>query len=188
MGLQYGAWIQSPYVIRIDSYSKKRGLAEYRIGWVIADSTILGNRTGGVIGRLSGLMGNAPRAANTALNYLLDLEVQRINTNKDPLDPVWKSLLGREKYIKNYLKKIPGITILPSEACLNITVQIKNKKTDLELSRQLMQNGTLIMPCSGYGYKPEDTVMRVTFAERWHKIDHSLAALKKVLQASETNE
>ncbi|PIR91937.1 hypothetical protein COU01_04515 [Candidatus Falkowbacteria bacterium CG10_big_fil_rev_8_21_14_0_10_44_15] len=185
LGLNYSKWVQSPNVIRIDSFSKKRGIAEYRVGWVIADKKILGDRLTGVIGRLSGLMGNAPRAANTIICKLLDLEEKHIKTGIDYFKPVETSLKKRENYIIERLKSMPGVEILPRGACINLTVKIKYPKTDFELSSDLMNNGTLIMPCGGYGYAAADVIMRITFAERWKKLQHSMNALKSVLISSQ---
>lgn len=183
-GLDYGKWVQSSNVIRIDSFSKKRGIAEYRVGWVIADKKILGDRLTGVIGRLSGLMGNAPRAANTAICKLLDLEEKRIKTGINYFKLVEKSLNKKEKYIIERLESMPGVEIFPRGACINLTVKIKYPKTDFELSKDLMDKGTLIMPCGGYGYATDDVIMRITFAERWKKLQHSMNALKSVLMVN----
>ena len=181
-GLRYGKWIQSANVIRVDSFSKKRGISEYRIGWVIAPKEILGDRLCGVIGRMSGLMGNAPRAANTAIAAILDADLQRVYTGKNAFGPVERSLRKREDAIHKRLAKMHGVEILPREACINITIKVRAPYTDMQLAKKLMDEGTLIMPCAGYGYDPKDGVMRITFAERWKKIDHSMSALSRVLR------
>jgi len=181
-GLNYDKWIQLPNVIRIDSFSKRRGIAEYRVGWVIADKKILGDRLKGVIGRLSGLMGNAPRAANTLICKLLDLEESRVKTGVNYFTSAEVSLTRRENYLIKRLKTMPSVEIFPRQACINLTVKIKIPKTDFEFAKDLMDKGTLIMPCGGYGYSPKDVVMRITFAERWSKLKHSMDALKLVLK------
>lgn len=180
-GLGYGNWIQSSNVIRVDSFSKKRGFAEYRVGWVIADKKILGDRLTGVVGRMSGLMGNAPRAANTAIIRLLELEIEKMRNGKSHFKKIEQSLYKREAYIIARLKSMPGVEIFPREACISLVVKIQTSKTDLELSKELMEEGTLIMPCGGYGYNQRDVIMRITFAERWSKLRHSMDALKRVL-------
>lgn len=184
-GLDYGHWIQTPNVIRVDSYSKKRALADYRIGWVIADEKLLGSRTSGMIGRLSGFMGNAPRAANSALAYLLRNELAILDGGKDVLEKSWKELEQKEQRILNALKTIPQvIEIFPRESCISRVIRVEFPFDDLELAKSLMDAGTLIMPCGGYGYRPEDNVLRVTFAERNEKIDHSVAVLREILKTS----
>lgn len=186
-GLDYGPWIQSENVIRIDSFSKKRGLAEYRVGWILANRHIVGDRLNGITGRLSGLMGNAPRAANTIIFKLLELEKERIVKEcPDYFQDIWKSLQKKEEYILKQLKKIKNIDILNREGCINITIRVRNyKKRDLDLAKELMNEGALIMPCSGYGYNENDNIMRITVAERWKKINHSMISLKKVLKKYE---
>jgi aspartate/methionine/tyrosine aminotransferase len=181
-GLNYGSWINSRNVIRIDSFSKKRALAEYRMGWVIAPSELLGGRTYGISGRLSGLMGNAPRAANTLSIKLLELEKKKIETGEDYFRDKWNQLLEKEQYILGELQDIPNIEILSREACINITIKVKTKYKDIDLVSDLVKKGTLIMPCSGYGYHPEDGILRITFAERWEKIMHSIKVLKETLK------
>lgn len=179
-GLNYGKWIQSKNVIRIDSFSKKRGLAEYRVGWVIADRSILGDRTNGVIGRLSGFMGNAPRAANTAILKLLEYERVMVQGGQDSLDRVWKDLSRKRNFVLSQLRNMPNIDVMPHDACFNIAITVNSEKTDLQFSEDLMKNGTLVMACAGYGYDSNDTVLRITFAERMYKLKHAMRVLRKV--------
>ena len=67
------------------------------------------------------------------------------------------------------------------ESCVNVTTRIDSHKTDLELSQDLMQGGLLLMPASGYGYNPEDSTLRITFAEREQKLREGMDILKKYL-------
>lgn len=183
-GLSYGPWVQAKHVIRIDSFSKHYGLAEYRIGWIIADKEFIGNRYEGAIQHVRGLMGNAPRAANNAISNLLDIEIGVIKNNPNPMQKKLNSLLQKEKFVIKYLSKNPKIKIINRDACFNITVKVDGFSSDMDLAKRLMKAGTLIMPCAGYGYKPSDVVMRITFAERWSKIRHSMNALTSVLENS----
>ncbi len=182
-GLDYGNWIKSENVIRIDSFSKKRALAEYRMGWIIANKELLGSRTHGLTGRLSSFMGNAPRAANTLAIKLFEIEQHKIKTGNDYFKNKWLQLIKKEQYILNELKDLPNVQILGREACINITIKIKTKYKykDIDLVTDLVKRGTLIMPCSGYGYNQEDVVLRITFAERWEKIKHAIKLLKDLL-------
>lgn len=185
-GLDYGRWIQSPNIIRVDSYSKKRGLADYRIGWIITDRKLLGSRTSGMIGRLSGFVGNAPRAANSALAYLLRNELEVLNGGPDALTANWRTLQQKEQNLVWALAAIPQVLeIFPREACISRVIRVAYPLDDMELAKSLMGAGTLIMPCGGYGYRPQDNVLRITFAERDEKIEHSLGVLKKLLENSE---
>ncbi|MBU0569831.1 pyridoxal phosphate-dependent aminotransferase [Candidatus Micrarchaeota archaeon] len=180
--LQYGSWIQSPNVVRVDSPSKKYALAEYRVGWVIADSNLLGDRMHGITGRMSGMMGNAARAANTALAYIMTKEIEKLESGIDFLEDVRRDLLEKEKQVLERLASNSGIKkVFSRDACINLTVQTNFHGTDIELAQKLMKKGTLIMPASGYGYRPEDAVLRITFAERNEKINHALDCLQSVL-------
>lgn len=177
----YSSWIQRPNVIRIDSYSKKRALAEYRMGWVIADQKILGTRTTGLIGRLSGFIGNAPRAANTAIIKLLEIELAQ---NENVFILKWDDLIRKRKYILDRLATIKGIQILMPDTCMNICIKmpLSTGQTDFEIAHELMKRGTLIMPAAGYGYEQEARVMRITAAERDEKIEHALNAIESLIK------
>lgn len=184
-GLDYDRWIQSPNVIRVDSYSKKRGLADYRLGWIITSKKLLGSRTSGMIGRLSGFVGNAPRAANSALAYLLRNELDVLDGRPDALKISWQRLEQKEHNLVRALETIPQVLeIFPREACISRVIRVEYPFDDMELATSLMGAGTLIMPCGGYGYRPKDNVLRITFAERDEKIAHSLGVLKTLLEGS----
>ncbi|MBD3223694.1 MAG: aminotransferase class I/II-fold pyridoxal phosphate-dependent enzyme [Caldithrix sp.] len=180
--LNYGPWVQAKHVIRINSFSKHYGLAEYRTGWIIAGKEFIGSRYEGVIQHVRGLMGNAPRAANDAISNLLDIEIGVMKNNPNPMQKKLNSLLQKEKFIIKHLSKNPKIKIINRNACFNITVKVDGFPSDMDLAKRLMEAGTLIMPCAGYGYKSSDVVMRITFAERWGKIRHSINALTSVLE------
>lgn len=180
-GLNYAKWIQSKKVVRIDSFSKHYGLAEYRVGWVIADKEFIGNRYNGIIGQTRGLMGNAPRAANNAILKLIDIETATIKGGRNILQKQLKSIERKEQFLIDYLSKDPRIEIIHRDACYNIVIKVKGVKNDIEFSRRLMEAGTMLMPCEGYGYRSQDVVMRITFAERWKKIIHGMKTLTSVL-------
>lgn len=177
----YGKWIQSNNVIRINSYSKHYALAEYRIGWVIANNKIVGDRYSGLISRIRGLMGNPPKASNDAILALLQIEKVRYQGGTYALEEFTNILYESEKYLREELQKIPNIEILGTDACFNITIRILNASSDIDVARKLMAAGTMIMPCEGYGYDTKDSVMRITFAERRERIEHCLETLKSVV-------
>ena len=165
--LRYGSWIQSPHVIRIDSPSKRYGMADQRVGWVIADKRMLGNRMEGIIGRMSSMMGNAPRSANTALKYILKNEIEWRMGGDDMFAEVKKGLKEKEEYVCKRLGQMGRVKeIMKREGCINQAVRLDGGKTDKEIAEKLMEQGVLITPGSGYGYDPEDAVLRITFAER----------------------
>lgn len=183
-GLHYSSWIQSPYVVRIDSPSKRYALPEYRVGWVIVDPILVGNRTSGIVGRMSGFMGNAPRAANSALIYLHEKEIEAKKNGTNLFEEKSKELKKKETYVVACLEKLSEVkNIFPRDACINRAVQFDYQGTDMQLAERLMNAGTLLMPASGYGYRPEDCVMRITFAEREEKLEHSMKTLELVLKS-----
>jgi aspartate/methionine/tyrosine aminotransferase len=185
--LGYGSWINSKNVVRVNSFSKHYGLAEYRIGWVIAHKKIIGGRYSGIVSRIRGLMGNAPRAANDVILKLIDYEIQSIKENKyiHPLKNKFDDLNKKYDYIVKRLTKNKQIEIIHKDACFNLTIKVNGFRGDIDLSKKLMNKGTLIMPCEGYGYDSKDTVMRITFAERWDRIRHSIGILEDILKENE---
>ncbi len=183
--LNYEKWIQSKNVIRVDSFSKHYGLAEYRIGWVIADKEFVGNRYSGIVSRVRGLMGNGPRAANDTISELLDIEEAIIKGKKNEIQKHIDSLKRKEEFIIKFLSGVDNIEILHRDACFNLTIRIKNGNSDIDFVDKLMNRGTMLMPCEGYGYRSKDVVIRITFAERWKKIRHGMVVLKAVANSTE---
>lgn len=182
-GLNYGSWIQSKNIIRVDSFSKHYGLAEYRIGWVIADKEFIGNRYSGIVGRIRGLMGNGPRAANDTISELLDIEKAIVMGKKNELQKHISSLKKKEKFIIDFLSRLDNIEILHRDACFNLTIRVKKSRSDIDFADKLMCGGTMLIPCEGYGYRSKDSVMRITFAERWKKIRHGMSVLKATVNS-----
>jgi len=90
--------------------------------------------------------------------------------------------MSKRDYVIEQLHSMPRVeTIYTPESCVNVTVRIDSPKTDIELSQDLMDKGLLLMPASGYGYKPEDSTLRITFAERNQKLSKGMEILKKHL-------
>jgi len=184
--LRYGNWIQASHVLRVDSPAKRYSMAEYRQGWIIADSDLLGKRNRGIVGNMSGTMGNAPRAGNTALLHVLRNETDVIRKGADSiLAHTHAELADKERSLVDKLKTIEGIArVMRRDACINLAVQADFKGTDMELAKRLMQERTLMMPASGYGYQPEDSVLRITFSEDMDYTNKAVEALGKVLSKS----
>lgn len=183
--LRYGPWIQSKNVIRVDGPSKKYSLAEYREGWAIAHPDLLGNRMHGIIGRMSSMMGNAPRAANLALYHVFQNEMDTIHGKaQSVLAPQREIVSAQERLCIELAERITGvIEIQRRDACINLALRTNFPGTDMQLAHELMhEHGALIMPASGYGYRPEDAVLRITFAERETIVRGALAALASVLE------
>lgn len=79
---RYPKHIQSKYVIRICSSSKAYQLAEYRLGYIIADSHFIGTKTNGFVKLIGDDMGNPPLAANDAWQYILESETEWISEGR----------------------------------------------------------------------------------------------------------
>lgn|SRR3989338_1262753 len=142
----------------------------------------LPTRLEGAVGRMSNNIGNAPRVANTILAYLLSEEQKKITEHTDFFNEPQRRMMEKMEYIVERLQNMPRVAeILIPESCVNVTAQFNYKCSDMQLSAKLMEEGTLIMPASGYGYRPEDSVLRITFAEKPDKLKHSMDTLKKVL-------
>ena len=186
-GLSYGSWIQSSNVIRVDSPAKRCALSDCRVGWMITEPKVLygnshTNRTEGAVGRMSGIMGNAPRIANNLLLHILRHEKESLVNGTCPFPDYRKQLMSKRDYVIEQLHSMPRVeTIYTPESCVNVTVRIDSPKTDIELSQDLMDKGLLLMPASGYGYNPEDSTLRITFAERNQKLSKGMEILKKHL-------
>lgn len=190
-GLSYGPWIQAPNVIRLDSPSKRYALSDCRVGWIIAKPEILYghingnvhvNRIEGAVGRMSGVMGNAPRVANNLLIHLLENEKKCSLTGEKPFAKYSEQLMAKRDFVIDQLKSMSRIkAVHVPESCVNVTARIDSPKTDLELSHELMKEGLLLMPASGYGYNPGNTTLRVTFAEREQKLEEGMDILRRYL-------
>lgn len=145
------------------------------------------SRLEGVIGRMSGIMGNAPRIANDILIHLLTQEKKEITEGSDYFSNNNQLVKAKHDYIIDRLQKMPYINrIYYPDACVNITVQINHPyfDDDMKLAVELMKHGTLIMPTSGYGYNPSQTILRITFFERERQLKHSMDALEQVLSTT----
>ena len=190
-GLDYDSWIQAPNVVRLDSQSKRYALSDCRVGWVIADPKILYghtngdvhvNRVEGIVGRMSGVMGNAPRVANNLLIHLLENESTCLSNGEKPFADYANKLREKRDFVISQLEEMPRVEAIHApESCVNVTARIDSDKTDLEISQDLMQRGLLLMPASGYGYNPEDSTLRITFAEREQKLEGGMNILNGYL-------
>lgn len=186
-GLNYGSWIAQPHIIRVDSPSKRYGLANLRTGWMIAHPDILygksgeTNRLNGTVGRMSGLMGNAPRIGNKLLYEISRQELESPDHKPHFLAVVEETARRRLEYTIKHLESIDSVSdIIVPGACVNVTVGIDYQGDDMILARQLMKAGTLLMPASGYGYNNEPPYLRITFWEKEKRIDHAMNVLKEV--------
>lgn len=177
-GLRYGPWIHQPHVIRLDSPAKRYGLAQHRVGWCIADPKCLGDRRSGIIGRMSSFIANAPKDLDDILPLLIDLDMQK----PDFLLELEESLRQREQYVYKRLAQMSGVQeVYRREGCVNIAFRTQFSGDDLALAKQLIERKTLMMPASGYGYNPEDAVLRLTFTQDMKRIEHGLDSLEAVL-------
>lgn len=169
--------IQSSKVIRICSSSKAYQLAEYRLGYIIADQHFIGNKAQGFVKLIGDDMGNPPLAANEAWQTMLTLEANWIERNgrTTPATEYEAVIANNEKRIRQKcntvierLKSSQYITdILQPDSSFNLTFQIKVKNftTDVEIFEALLNKYHVsIVPCSSFGLKPSECYFRLTFA------------------------
>ena len=138
---KYGPWIQAPNVIRLRSVSKDFVLAEYRLGYVVADPSIIGNTRRGLIELVGYDIGNPPPVLNHF--FVKNLDIDKTG---------WHKMVARQKNLAvGMLKKIKAVKkILEPDACFNLAFRFKHPKfkTDLELFDALMDRKVAMMPFS----------------------------------------
>jgi aspartate/methionine/tyrosine aminotransferase len=76
--------IDAKNVIRILTASKKYMLAEYRIGYVLGDSSIIGDKSKGLVKMLGDDMCNPPLAADVLWLDLIEHEIRELKNEKCP--------------------------------------------------------------------------------------------------------
>ena len=172
---RYGNWIRSANIIRIRSVSKLFTLAEFRLGYVIADKKIIGDNHRGLIELVGYDIGNPP----PVLNYFF------INTLAD-YPKQWDKIMARRKNLAmKLLKQIPAVKkVLEPDACFNLTFKFSSWKfkTDLSLFNALIDKKVAMMPVSGFGYDTKECWMRLTFASPDHMIKKGVEVLSRLLK------
>lgn len=171
---RYEPWIQAPNIIRVRSTSKEFTLAEYRIGYVVANRHIIGDNHQGLIELVGYDMGNPPPALNRF--FMRSLGLDRSG---------WTKILLRQKNLTiSLLQKVKAVKrIINPEACFNLTFSFKhpNFQTDLGLFNALIDHKVAMMPLSGFGYDPRACWMRLTFASPDAVIRKGIKVLKELL-------
>lgn len=184
--------IQSKYVIRICSSSKAYQLAEYRLGYVIADPDFIGNKTNGFVKLIGDDMGNPPLAANEAWQTMLIHEsnwIHRNGRNRNKTVNDYERVTAKNELsiqskcdlVIRMLSKSQNVTdIIPPDASFNLTFQFKSTRlhTDIEFFEKLLDKYQIsIVPCSGFGLQPEDRYLRMTFAISTYQLKEGLDKL-----------
>ena len=189
--------IQSSYVVRICSSSKAYQLAEYRLGYVMADQKFIGDKLEGFVKLIGDDMGNPPLAANEAWQAMLKYEalwIQRNNRDREKTINDYEKVVSDneisiqskcDKVIQT-LQKSPYITdIIRPDASFNLTFQFTSTtlKTDTEFFTNLLKKYYIsLVPCSGFGFLPEDKYLRMTFAVSDLQLSEGLIKLLKFLE------
>ncbi|HDR8072426.1 TPA: pyridoxal phosphate-dependent aminotransferase [Bacillus cereus] len=165
----------SKNVIRIVTASKKYLLAEYRIGYVLADEEFMGNKQKGFIKLIGDDIGNAPLAVNDALIEISNNEIKLLNRSplvtesdfEERMNINNQKMLGLRNMSINILQSNSQITniILP-DSNFNITFKINTPNYNKDISffyNLLKETGVSLLPCSGLGLQEEDMYFRLTY-------------------------
>lgn len=189
--------IQSSYVVRICSSSKAYQLAEYRLGYVMADPMFIGDKLKGFVKLIGDDMGNPPLAANEAWQAMLKYEslwIERSNRDREKtINDYEKVVSSNEISIQSkcdeviqILQKSSYVTdIISPDASFNLTFQFASTtlKTDTEFFVNLLKKYYIsLVPCSGFGLLPEDKYLRMTFAVSDLQLSEGLMKLSKFLK------
>lgn len=173
---RYPKIIQSKMVVRIGSSSKAYQLAEYRLGYVIADKSFIGDKSKGFIKLVGDDMGNPPLAANEGWQILLQGETAWIKKGRKTLDTEYERVTYRNEktvqqkcnYAISILEKSEYVTdIIEPDSSFNLTFRFTSSKihTDIDFFQGLLEKkGVSLVPCSGFGLQPEECYLRLTFA------------------------
>ncbi|OGR51710.1 MAG: hypothetical protein A2049_10435 [Elusimicrobia bacterium GWA2_62_23] len=173
----YPPVIHSPNVIRIVTASKKYLLAEYRIGYVLADEAFLTDKVYGLNKLVGDDIGNAPLAANEAWTQMARHEItllssERCNCSPDcDFESVMRANTEKMKQLYSYsvsrLKAMGQVVnIIEPDCNFNITFNIRDTvfASDFELfSALLNEHKVSLLPCSGLGVPEEKMYFRLTY-------------------------
>ncbi|MEK4513963.1 aminotransferase class I/II-fold pyridoxal phosphate-dependent enzyme [Paenibacillus sp. FSL H8-0122] len=192
---RFPAGINNKYVIRIVTASKKYLLAEYRIGYVLADETFMGDKTKGFIKIIGDDIGNAPLAVNEAwveiaLHELAVLRNEKCSCQQCDFITQMEENNRRMLYLRNlsmdHLLKSPSVeNIIIPEANFNITFKINNYKykSDIALFKALLKDSSIsLLPCSGLGLDESLMYFRLTYGINEEVLNYGLDRLKKFLE------
>lgn len=189
--------LDEEYVIRIVTASKKYLYAEYRIGYVLASSTFMGDKTGGFIKNIGDDIGNAPLAINDALIKIMQEEIDLLNQRINDNDFWYQMNYNNQKMIalkniaKMNLKKCYAISsIIEPDSNFNITFKIDmdNYDTDMDLFIDLVNESKIsILPCSGLGVDGKLKYFRLTYGINESNLINGLNTLISFIESSIIN-
>ena len=186
---RYTDKLDNPYVIRIVTASKKYLYAEYRIGYVLAGLSFMGNKQGGFIKDIGDDIGNAPLAINDALLKISEQEISLIEQPSlaensefyDRMNANNKKMSYLKDLAKQKLKSCPYVTnIIEPDANFNITFKIDLKcyRRDIDFFQEFLEKKHIsILPCSGLGIPAELMYFRLTYGIKEDRLLHGLDQL-----------
>jgi aspartate/methionine/tyrosine aminotransferase len=191
---RYPKEIQSKYVIRTCSSSKGYQLAEYRLGYILADADFIGDKAFGFVKLIGDDMGNPPLAANDSWQVLLQGEKNWIKNGRGKPQTDYEihthqneeSIKKKKDYTLKMLQSSPYVThIIEPDSSFNVTFQFTSKriKTDIEFFSKLLETKSVsVVPCSGFGLKEEECYIRLTFAVHDEMLQEGLTKISEFLK------
>lgn len=185
------AIVRSPNVIRILSASKQYMLAEYRIGYVLADRCFIGNKNSGLVKLIGDDIGNAPLAATAGWIEIAKQEIAFLADGQRDCEYTlvhmknFARLNSNRDMVLNFLRADPRVSkIIPPSANYNVTFQIMNNSftDDMEFVRTLVEEERVaLLPGSTLGIRAEDMYFRLTFALPSNGLQEGLCRLARFL-------
>lgn len=178
-------------LIRVNGWSKDRGTAGFRIGYIVASPDII-NKIGDEI---SSSYGNPPTLFNNFISKDMTMRRFMLESHKIPEELTeefeeYKRVI--EENIKKYeqnnmmiheiLGSVPSITdIIETEGGFCKYIKFNTDKDDVNFAKELYQNtGVLLTPGSGFN-SLENGWMRLTFSLPHSRLEKGLYAIKNYL-------
>lgn len=184
----YPKEILSNNVIRICSASKLFLMAEFRLGYVVANPEL----TLELSKMVSNNVSHINYSACESWKYGLDSEAARLSGEGGYLDYRLNykqnlSILSECREITlNSLKKIPQVrNIISPDACFSLIFQVKTDKfnNDVHFYKSLLTaTGVSIVPGSGFGIPSDEMWFRLSFAYPVKRLEIALNKIAKFLK------
>jgi aspartate/methionine/tyrosine aminotransferase len=187
--------VGAPNVVRIVTASKKYLLAEYRIGYVLANSEFIGDKSHGFVKLIGDDMGNPPLAGNDAWLEIVNQEIalrlgdatgSTLGTGSSDFGPVMRDNLNcvrsRRDYAVGFLREQKYIErVISPDSSFNLTFKLRHPKynTDIEFFIGLLkETRTSVLPACGLGIDKEARWFRLTYGMPEDLLHRGLEMLK----------
>jgi aspartate/methionine/tyrosine aminotransferase len=166
---KYPSNITSSNVIRVNSASKSLLMAEYSLGYILANPKI----SSAVSKLVNDEMGHIPFAGCPGWLKSLELEEKRLKKeNTTDYETAYKYNLkyletNRDCVIKMLNKSNKVTNIIDPDGCFSLVFSVKSNKysDDLSFFKKLLSSTKVsLVPGSGFGIKSSELYFRLTFA------------------------